>query len=71
MYFLLLRDDFSRMMWCANLKNKLDAFEAFEKFKSMVEVEKDLKIACLRTDQRVDFPQWNYLIVFKKESMGN
>ena len=71
MYFLLLHDDFTRMMWCAKLKNKLDAFEAFKKFKSMVEVEKDLKIACLRTDQGVDFAQWSYLIVFKKESMGN
>lgn len=54
-YFLLLVDDFSRMMWVYMLKEKSDAFNAFKKFKSVVENECDSKIKTLRTDRGGEF----------------
>ena len=38
-YFLLIVDDFYRLMWMAISKNKSEAFEAFQKFKTLVENE--------------------------------
>ena len=54
-YFLLLVDDYSRLMWVAMIKNKSEAFQAFVKFKNLAEAEKGMKIGCLRTDQRGEF----------------
>ena len=36
-YFLLIVDDFSRLMWLEILKNKSEVFSAFQKFKTLVE----------------------------------
>ena len=50
-YFLLIFDDFSRLMWMAILKNKSEAFGAFQKFKTLAESESNgALIKCLRTD---------------------
>ena len=38
-YFLLIVDDFSRLMWVAILKNKLEVVGAFQKFKTLAESE--------------------------------
>ena len=54
-YFLLLVDDYSRLMWVAMIKKKSKAFQAFVKFKNLAEAEKEMKIRCLRTDQRGEF----------------
>ena len=38
-YFMIFIDDFTRMMWVAFLKEKLEAFERFKIFKNRVENE--------------------------------
>ena len=43
LYFMFFIDDFSRKTWVYFLKEKSQAFEAFKKFKAMVEKEKRLK----------------------------
>ena len=53
-YFILFMDDYTRMMWIYLLKQKLEAFSTFLKFKSMVERESGYKLKILRTDHRVN-----------------
>lgn len=48
-YFMLLIDDFTRMMWVTFLREKSEGFEKFKIFKSIVENEFGLKIKCLRS----------------------
>ena len=50
-YFIILVDDFSRMMWVAFLKEKSEAFDKFNIFKNRVENESSMKIKCLRLDR--------------------
>ena len=50
-YFMILVDDFSRMMWVAFLKEKYEAFDKFKIFKSRVENKFGMKIKCLRLDR--------------------
>ena len=38
-YFMILVDDFTRIMWVAFLKEKFEAFEKFKIFKNRVENE--------------------------------
>lgn len=47
-YFMLLIDDFYRMIWVTFIKDKFEAFDIFKVFKSMVENQVDAKIKCLR-----------------------
>ena len=54
-YFLLLVDDFSRVMWIYMLGSKDEALGAFQKFRAQVEREKDKKIKVLRTDRGGEF----------------
>ena len=55
-YFLIIVNDFSRLMWVAILNNKLEAFGAFKKFKTLVESESnEALIKCMRTDQGGEF----------------
>ena len=51
MYFMILVDDFSRMMWVAFLKEKSEAFYKFKIFKNGFENELGMKIKCLRSDR--------------------
>lgn len=50
-YFILLIDDYSKMMWVAFLKEKLEAFEKFKIFKAKAETKSGLKLKCLRFDR--------------------
>ena len=50
-YFLLIVDDYSRLMWVAMMKLKSQALSHLEKFKLFGEAEKGAKIMCLRTDR--------------------
>ena len=50
-YFMILVDEFTRMMWVAFLKKKSEAFEKFKIFKNRVENESSVKIKCLRSDR--------------------
>ena len=55
-YFLLIVDDFSRVIWVAILKNKSKAFGAFKKFKTLAESDSNgALIKCLRTDRGGEF----------------
>ena len=46
-YFMILVDDFSRMMWVAFLKEKSMAFDKFKIFKNRVENESSVNIKYL------------------------
>ena len=53
--FLLIIDDFSRLTWVEMLQCKSDAFEAFKRFKNLVETEKGVKIKTFRSDRGGEF----------------
>ena len=46
-YFLMLVDDYIRMLRVSMLKQNSKGFQAFKNFKIQAEKEKDLKIFCL------------------------
>ena len=50
-YFVILVDDFSRMMSVAFLKEKSKAFDKFKILKNIVENESSMKIKCLSSDR--------------------
>ena len=54
-YFLLIIDDYTRLIWVAMLQKKSDAFEAFKRFKTLAETEKGVKLKALRTDRGGEF----------------
>ncbi|CAL1382291.1 unnamed protein product [Linum trigynum] len=54
-YFLLFIDDYSRKTWVYFLKQKSDTFEAFKKFKMMVENESGRYIKAMRSDRGGEF----------------
>ena len=66
-YFMILVDDFSRMMWVAFLKEKFEAFDKFKIFKNRVENEFGIKIKCLRSDGGGEFTS-NEFNIFCEES---
>ena len=47
-YFILLIDDFTRMIWVTFLKENSKYFDKFKIFNALVENESGLKIKCLR-----------------------
>ena len=54
-YFLLFIDDFSRKTWVYFLKQKLEVFEAFKKFKAVVKKESGYQIKAMRYDRGREF----------------
>lgn len=54
-YIFLLVDDYSRVMWIYLLKSKNDAFEAFMKFRALVEKGTEKRIENFRTDRGGEF----------------
>ena len=55
-YFLLIFNDFSRLMWVTILKNKSEAFGAFKKFNTLAESESNgALIKCLRINHGGEF----------------
>ena len=54
-YFMILVDEFSRMMWITFIKDKFEAFDKFKIFKNRVENESGMKIKCLRSDRGGEF----------------
>ncbi|CAL9026746.1 unnamed protein product [Prunus brigantina] len=51
-YFMLIIDDFTRMIWVYFLRNKSEAFSCFKKFKSMTELQTGHQVKCIRSDER-------------------
>ncbi|PKI50104.1 hypothetical protein CRG98_029500 [Punica granatum] len=49
-YYMTFIDDSTRKVWVYFLKRKFDAFDAFRKWKALVENETGLKVKCLRFD---------------------
>lgn len=54
-YFMLIVDDFTRMIWVYFLRNKSEAFNSFKKLKSMTELQSGYKVKCLRSDRGGEF----------------
>lgn len=54
-YFMLLVDDFSRVMWAYMLSRKDEALETFKKFRTLVETSTEWKVKMLRTDRGGEF----------------
>ena len=54
-YFLLIVDDFSRLMWVSMLKLMSSALKEFKWFKKLAEAEQDTQIKCLRSDRGGEF----------------
>ncbi|KAL3524815.1 hypothetical protein ACH5RR_013187 [Cinchona calisaya] len=50
-YFMLLTDDYSHMSWVYFLQKKSEAFEAFKKFKSLLETQSGKHVKALRTNR--------------------
>nr|KYP44520.1 Retrovirus-related Pol polyprotein from transposon TNT 1-94 [Cajanus cajan] len=50
-YFFLFIDDFFRMVWVYFLKENLEVFEIFKKFKALVENKKGKHIKVLKSDR--------------------
>jgi transposase InsO family protein len=60
-YFILLIDDYTRMIGFFFLKNKSEAFENFKIYKEMVENEMDSRIKCLRSDNGGEFTSKEFM----------
>ena len=54
-YLLLLVDGYSRLMWVYFLKTKDEAFEAFQKFRGLVDDRTERRIKVFRTDRGGEF----------------
>lgn len=54
-YFFLLVDDFSRKMWVFMLKEKHEVFDAFKRFRTLVEKGTEKRIKTFRTDRGGEF----------------
>jgi transposase InsO family protein len=54
-YYVSFIDDFSRKTWIYFLRKKVEVFEKFKEFKSLVENQTDKKIKVLRTDNGGEF----------------
>lgn len=54
-YFMILTDDYSRMMWGTFLIDKSQVFGKFKAFRELVDKESDKRIKCLRTNQGGEF----------------
>lgn len=55
MYFHLIVDENSRVIWVAMLKAKSNTLREFKHFKALIEVEKNSKIQCLWSDRGGEF----------------
>ena len=61
---MIFVDDFTRMMWVAFLKEKLEALEKFKIFKNKVENESGFKIRNLRSDRGGEFTSREFNIYY-------
>jgi transposase InsO family protein len=60
-YFMLFVDDYTRITAVCFLKKKSEAFEHFKIYIEMVEIEKDLKIKCLISDNGGEFTSKEFM----------
>ena len=55
LYFMLMIDDYTKMIAINFLKKETEAFKCFRIYKELVKNETDLKIKCLRSDNGREF----------------
>ena len=60
-YFISFIDDYSRKTWVYFLKEKLEAFEVFKKFKILVEKVTDRHIKALRSDRGGEYTSTTFM----------
>jgi transposase InsO family protein len=60
-YFMLLVDDYTRMIVFFFLTKKLEAFDNLKMYKDMVENETDSKIQCLRSYNEREFSSKEFM----------
>jgi transposase InsO family protein len=60
-YFMLIVDDYTRMVAVFFLRNKSKAFENFKVYKEMVENEMDSKIKCLISNNGGEFTSKEFM----------
>ena len=65
-YFMILVDDFSRMMWVAFLIEKSEVFDKSKIFKNRVENEYGMKIKFLRLNRGGEFNSNDFKCFVKK-----
>jgi transposase InsO family protein len=68
-YFMLLVDDYRRMIEVFFLRNKSKDFEKFKVYKEMVENEMDSKIKCLRSDNGGEFTSKEFMDYFRRHGI--
>ena len=66
---MILVDDFTRMMWVAFLKEKLEAFEKFKIFKNRVENESRVRVKSLRFDRGGEFTSREFNIYYEEHGI--
>lgn len=59
-YFLSIIDDFSRKNWTFLLKSKSDTFGMFKNWKTLIENQTDKNIKVLRTDNGLEFCNFEF-----------
>jgi transposase InsO family protein len=68
-YFMLLVNDYTRMIAVCFLKKKSKLFENFKIYKEMVENEVDSKIKCLISDNGGEFTSKEFMDLCKKHGI--
>jgi transposase InsO family protein len=68
-YFMLLVDDYTRMIAVCFLKNKSEAFENFKIYKEMVESEMDSRIKCLRLYNGGEFTSKEFMDYYRNHGI--
>ena len=68
-YFMLLKDDCTRMIWVYFLKYKSESFSCFRKFKAMTELQCGFKVKCLRSDRGGEFMSTEFVQFCENEGI--
>jgi hypothetical protein len=68
-YFILIIDDYSRLMWVAFLKEKFEEFEKFKVFKALTENQTGKGLKTLRFDRGGEFISWNFKEFYDKHGI--
>jgi transposase InsO family protein len=70
-YFMLLVDDYTRMIVFFFLKKKSEAFEHFKIYKEMVETNIESKIKCLRSGNGGEFTSKEFMDFYNEHGIKN
>lgn len=68
-YFMVLEDDYTRMVFAYFLRSKDEAFEKFQEFKNFVENQKGTKVKIFRSDQGSEFNSNKFKHFYKEHGI--